>query len=197
MNKKLTAWILTGFIINGCKQHTDTSSAGTGAAPQQKKNYFPVSDYVKSEIAYVDSFPLKIMKYATSNGKTDSEQINNIQFHKIAQAFLPPGLDSASFENRFQENSFMDRSTGSLTFTYSTQDSSNGLKRVDVLATPDPGTDKVKSIYMESMGKDGEIAVTEKVYWVSRKQFTIIRIYEPLNKPSYSTELRVTWDNGQ
>ncbi len=195
--KHLLFCCLSAALLFACKSGSDKTAAGATAADTSTvaKNYFPVLDFLQSEIAYVDSFPLKIMKYTVINGKTDSLQITSAIFKQLANASLPPGLDSASLEKKFRENSFMDQTTGKLTFTYSTKDTANGLKRVDVLASPDMGFDKVKSIYLESTGKDGDMGVTEKIFWKTRESFTVIRVYQPQNQPSYNTQLKLTWDN--
>lgn len=168
------------------------------AAPVDKKNFFPVRDYLQSEIENVDSMPAKLMKYDTRNGKTDSALITLPVFDKMAAEFLVPDLDSSRFENRFEENSFMDQSTGLLTFTYATKDSSYGLRRVDVLATPDPvGTDKVKSIYMESSSGKADSLVLTKMYWRSGNSFSIIHIYQPAHGETGMSQTKVVWGSSE
>jgi hypothetical protein len=162
-----------------------------------RKNYFPVLNFLKSEIAYVDSFPLKIMEYRIRNGKTDSNIINTKTFDRLASAFLIDGLDSSRFEKRFDETSFLDQSNNLLTFTYSTKDTSYGLRRVDVLAVPDRGVDKVKSIYLESSSGNADSLILNKMFWRTRKSFSIIHIYQPRQGVTGTSQTKVVWDNSE
>ncbi|MDP4128718.1 MAG: hypothetical protein Q8918_13750 [Bacteroidota bacterium] len=180
--------VLTVFFYSACHNQPDV--------PPSKKNYFPVRDYLRSQIADVDSVPSKMMEYDIQNGKTDSAVISLQTFNKLAAAFLLPDLDSVRFENRFEENSFLDQSNNLLTFTYSTKDSSYGLRRVDVLATPNPGgTDKVKSIYLESSSSDTDGLKLTKMYWRAGKSFSIIHIYQPAHGETGTSQTNVVWDS--
>ncbi|MFI5124552.1 MAG: hypothetical protein ACHQDF_04445 [Chitinophagales bacterium] len=180
--------VLPVFFYSACHDKPD--------APVAKKNYFPVRDYLQSEIASVDSVPSKMVEYDIRNGKTDSAIISLQTFNKLAAAFLLPDLDSGRFENRFEENSFLDQSSNLLTFTYSTKDSSYGLRRVDVLAIPNPsGTDKVKSIYLESSSGNSDSLKLTKMYWRSGKSFSIIHIYQPAHGEAGTSQTNVVWDS--
>ena len=160
-----------------------------------KKNYLPVAYYLKAEIAEVDSFPFRIMKYQASQGKTDSGIITTAVFDQMAKEFLNPELDSARFENKFEENSFVDRSTNLVSFTYSTKDTGNGLKRVDVLLSPGSGYDKLSSIYMESISKDKDSTLISKMSWKAGRNFSILHIRQPNKGPETTNQTIVVWDS--
>ncbi|HEY4155436.1 MAG TPA: hypothetical protein VGM24_08405 [Puia sp.] len=172
--------------------------AGPGMTDTVKKNYFPVQNFLQGEIAYVDSIPFKLMEYQTRNGKTDSGIITTQKFDGLARAFLPEGLDSSRFEKRFNESSFLDQTNNLLTFTYSTKDTSFGLRRVDVLATQDPGAaDKVKSIYLEVSSGSRDSLVLRKMYWRSKKSFSILQIYQPAHGEAMTSQTTVVWDSSK
>jgi hypothetical protein len=160
-----------------------------------KKNYLPVADYLIAEIAAVDSFPQRIMKYQIVNGKTDSGIITTAAFDQIAREFLLPGLDSSHFEKNFDENSFVDRSTNLVSFTYSTKDTGYGLKRVDVLVSPGAGADKLSSIYMESSTGNKDSSGVIKMSWKAGRNFRILRIMKPGNGPETTSQTIVVWDS--
>ena len=71
-------------------------------------------------------FRSALMRYRMVNGKTDSGIITTPVFDQIAKEFLMPDLDSSHFEKKFEENSFVDRSTNLVSFTYSTKDTGMG-----------------------------------------------------------------------
>ena len=170
--------------------HADTTKAA-----DTKKNFFPVYDYLKSEIAFVDSFPLRIIHYHTDNGKTDSSFTQFPAFNQMAREFLDPALMSPDFENDFSETSFLDQTSQSLTFTYSSKNSRTGLRRVDVLATPGLGFDKVKSIYEEKITLQHDTSIIKKLYWKARRNFQVITITQVGSRPAVASQSRVVWDN--
>ena len=187
----------TSVILLICACHTKQTTTPVTDTVQKdtaKKNYLPVADYLKSEIAAVDSFPLRIMKYVQMNGKTDSALITTAAFDQLAKEFLMPDLDSSSFEKKFDENSFVDRSTELVSFTYSTKDTGNGLKRVDVLLSPGSGMDKLSSIYMESILNNNDSSTISKMSWKAGRNFNILHIRQPKNGPESTTRTMVVWD---
>jgi hypothetical protein len=186
------------FILSFCACHSkqsETTETTVTKTDTAKKNYLPVVYYLKAEIAAVDSFPLRIMKYQVNNGRTDSGIITTAIFDQLAKEFLLPELDSARFESKFEENSFVDRSTNLVSFTYSTKDTGNGLKRVDVLLSPGSGYDKLNSIYMESISKDQDSSLISKMSWKAGRNFSILHIRQPKKGPETTKQTIVVWDS--
>jgi hypothetical protein len=182
--------------IDACHSNqSETVETAVTRTDTAKKNYLPVAYYLKAEIAAVDSFPLRIMKYQVNSGKTDSGIITTAIFDQLAKEFLIPELDSARFENKFEENSFIDRSTDLVSFTYSTKDTGNGLKRVDVLLSPGSGYDKLNSIYMESMSKNKDSSLISKMSWKAGRNFSILHIRQPNKGPQTTNQTIVVWDS--
>jgi hypothetical protein len=190
--------ILTTTIFFICSCHSGQPEAGDINAKKTdtaKKNYLPVADYLKAEIALVDSFPLRIMKYQIVNGKTDSGIITTPVFDQLAKEFLLAELDSSHFEKQFEENSFVDRTTNLVSFTYSTKDTGYGLKRVDVLLLPGPEVTRLSSIYMETISGNEDGKTIRKMSWKAGKNFSILRLQNPKNKPESSNQTIVIWDS--
>lgn len=185
--------ILPFFACNS--NQTEAPETTKTGADTTKKNYLPVTYYLRAEIAAVDSFPLRIMKYQVRNGKTDSGIVTTAIFDQLAREFLTPELDSSYFEKNFEENSFVDRSTNLVSFTYSTKDTVNGLKRVDVLLSPGSGYDKLNSIYMESISVDKDTTLISKLSWKAGRNFSILHIRQPRKGPETTNQTIVVWDS--
>lgn len=190
-------FILLSVILLICachiKQHESTS-VEANQSDTAKKNYLPVAYYLKAEIAGVDSFPLRIMKYQVVNGKTDSGIITTAAFDKLAKEFLVADLDSDRFVNKFEENSFVDRTTNLVSFTYSTKDTGSGLKRVDVLFSPGADVDRLNSVYMESISGNKDSSLISKMSWKAGRNFSILHILQPKNGPEITNQTIVVWD---
>jgi hypothetical protein len=182
------------LLISACRSGNQNETTST-TSDTAKKNYLPVLDYLKSEIAAVDSFPYKLVRYRLIHGKTDSAIITTAVFDQIASAFLLPDLDSSRFEKKFEENSFVDRTTNLVSFTYSTKDTGNGLKRVDVLLSPGGGTDKLHSIYMEAISGNPDSTLISKLSWKAGRNFRILQIHKPRNGAEYISQTIVVWDS--
>jgi len=195
MKRFLISLSVTLFICACNTKPSETTETAVTKTDTAKKNYLPVAYYLRAEIAEVDSFPLRIMRYRVSNGKTDSGIITTAVFDQLAKEFLIPDLDSARFENKFEENSFVDRSTSLVSFTYSTKDTGNGLKRVDVLLSPGSGSDKLNSIYMESISRDKDSALIRKMSWKAGRNFSILHILQPNKGPETTKQTIVVWDS--
>jgi hypothetical protein len=187
---------LAVFLICACHSgQTETAGGKVKNTDTAKKNYLPVADYLKSEIAAVDSQPLLIMKYRIADGKTDSEIVTTKDFDRMAKEFLLPDLDSSLFENKFEENSFIDRSTNLVSFTYSTKDTGYGLKRVDILLSPGSGVDKLNSVYMETISGNKDSSVIRKMSWKAGRNFRILQIKNPGNGQETTSQTIVVWDS--
>jgi hypothetical protein len=185
---------LAMVLIYACRFKHPETEAGIKQADTAKKNYLPVADYLKAEIAMVDSFPLRLMRYHIVNGKTDSGIITTPVFDQLAKEFLSADLDSSHFEKHFEENSFVDRSTNLVSFTYSTKDTGYGLKRVDVLLSPGAGVEKLNTIYMESISGNKDVSIISKMSWKAGRNFRILHIQQPKNGKETLDQTIVVWD---
>jgi hypothetical protein len=194
--KKLFIPALAVFLVFAChSKQPETLGANKNQTDTTKKNYLPVADLLRSEISAVDSLPLRLMKYSIVNGKTDSGIITTPVFDQLAKEFLMSDLDSAHFEKSFEENSFVDRSTNLVSFTYSTKDTGYGLKRVDVLLSPGSGSDKLNSIYLEAISGEKDSSVIRKMTWKAGRNFRILRIQKPKNGLEITNQTIVVWDS--
>jgi hypothetical protein len=175
----------------GPAQATQTAPDTASAA----KNYFPVIDFIRSEIKYVDSLPVGIMKYVSLNGQKDSGYIKLDEFHQLAEEFLPRELNDSNFIDNYEESSFYDRSTKTSTFLYTAKDKSMPVQRVDVLSKPDQVYDKVTSIYIQKNISSDDSFVIKKLYWKPGRHFQISSEKRLEGSAPLETQIKVVWDN--
>ncbi|MGZ5190050.1 MAG: hypothetical protein ACXWCZ_03465 [Flavisolibacter sp.] len=191
--------LLIGFtflsIFIGCNNTGTQTESQLSVDTTTAKAYFPVLDFIKSEIRYVDSLPVGIMKYTTENGKTDSGYIKQPEFHQLAQEFISPALEKESFEKEFSETSFFDNTTQYSNFLYSTANRNITLHRVDVLSKPvDEVYNKVRSIYMEKSFQREDSSFIQKMYWKAGQNF-LINTEITTSKPDVITrQVKVVWN---
>ncbi len=191
--------ILIGFsvlVMMGCNgAEKESKSVKNIDTAQKEKSYFPVVDFIRSEIRYVDSLPIAIIKYSTQNGITDSTIINVDQFHRLAEEFIPAELNKESFEKNFTEMSFFDNTTQFASFLYSTDKKDLQVSRVDVLAKPDDVVyNKVNSIYIEKVIEKPDTSIIRKMYWKAGKNFQINTEIRTADQKIVGNQVKVVWN---
>jgi hypothetical protein len=192
------------LCFNACSHHGQQPASGQQDSvsikgvlsnnDSAKDTFFPVADYLETEILRVDSFPIATMKYTVRNGRTDSGYIQLTEFNELALQFLVPEFQDGSFEKKYTENSFVDRATQSVTFTYSTTDESLPLQRVDVVAASGTQGHLVKSIYLERTRVAGDSVIHQKMFWQAGRNFQIISLIRVKGQPPVQQQVRVVWN---
>jgi hypothetical protein len=170
----------------------DSASAGSdsGAA---KNEFFPVDDYLEAEILSVDSMPMAFWKHVTTRDKSDSSLISTGEFNVLALQFLPPEIRNGGLNKNFTESSFMDKTTQSITFTYTPIDKDLPLQRVDVQTMRGVRAQEVKSVYMERNRSAGDSVILQKLLWRSKHGFTIVNEMRIKGQAPKEEQIRVSW----
>ena len=196
--KNWLVFIACLFVLLACKNSTppkediQPDTTNTIDSSSIAKEYFPVLDYIKSEIARVDSLQIGILKLTTRRGKTDSTYIKSDEFKKLSEEFITDELETDNFKKEFQESSFYDQTSKTPTFSYSTTNKNLEVQRVDVLIQTTEGYDKVNSIYMEKITKDADSPIIKKLYWKAGKSFQIITVNN--NNPAEIIHTKLIWN---
>lgn len=185
----------------GCHQKASSGGSDTAKVDSSLSNrdstqqaFFPVGEYLISEINYVDSTPLAIRKYIIQHNRTDSAFIQPAEFNGLAREFIIPELDPDSMKTNYLENSFQDETTGYLTLNYTPRNKEAPLQRIDVLVTPGKTSNKVRSIYMEKLSRKGDTMEIKKLYWQVRQSFQVITTLQLTRKEPIVRQLKVAWD---
>lgn len=191
--KYLAFFLLAGAAASfAACGHSNPSDA---AAPKDSVSnpYFPVADYLESEILYVDSTPTALWKYVTHKGRTDSSFIGVPEFNSLAIQFLPPEIRDSGWERHFSETSFSDKATKSITFTYATRDKGHGVQRVDVLTTPGVRAQEVRTVYVEQSRESGDSLIIRKMLWRSKIGFQIVTLTRVKGQDADEQQIKVVW----
>jgi hypothetical protein len=192
--KNFSAFFLAGSLLMATACGSPSSSPAVQKEDSVSTSFLPVADYLRGEISNVDSTPLAIRKYITRDNRADSSFIQAEEFNQLAKEFLCPELAADIFSKNFSENSFMDKTTGYLTFTYSTRNKALPLQRVDVLAAPGPTTDKIKSIYLERTTPSGDTLIVKRMFWQTGRSFLILTSHQLPGKAPLVNQEKVVWN---
>ena len=181
-------------IVTGCADSSGNSANENNQDSAVAKNYYPVKDLIRNEIAKADSFFTTFKKYTIQNNKTDSSIIQPEEFRQLASEFATDELSKEALEKEYSEASFLDQTTGFYTFTYSTTNTSLAFQRVDVLATSGDGFDKINSYYLEKISAQGDTLIKKKVYWKAGKSFQVITETTINNQSPQTGQYKVVWN---
>jgi hypothetical protein len=196
--KRIFLFLPALFILaHACKQKPKEPAPGTSQSTEdslETNSFLPVADFIKNDIARVDSFAGGIVRKMTIDGKKDSTFIQLPAFHQLANQFLVPQLDSASFHEHFRESSLMDETTQMLNFIYTSKQPDWPLQKVMVYVQPSLQNDKVKRIYMERVFTSGDTAIQQKLTWKMQTYFYIITLRQPKNGPAVTSMEKAIWD---
>jgi hypothetical protein len=196
---KLIKFLLPALIVMvvACKHKSNNEPVASVPNSQDSVSagsFLPVAEFIKSDITRVDSFSGGILRKANTNGKKDSSYIQLPQFHQLANQFLLPELDSASFHEHFTESSMMDETTEMLNFIYTPKQADWPLRKVMVYISPATTGDKVNRIYMEREFNRGDTAFHQKFTWKTGAYFYIISLQQPNHGPAVTSMEKVIWD---
>lgn len=187
--------VIFSIIIFCIRCKNNFSSATNNIAKDSTSNepYYPISDYIRNQVAYVDTMPLAIDKLVFENGKRiDSNIIDRPTFKKMAEEFEQPDLNLNTIKPLYRENTYNDLSMNSVTFTYDTKDPNQELQQATVLINPD--TKKVKNIIFKKIKMNGDTIITLNGLWKNNMNFQINYTLQPKTGLAIERQVKVIWD---
>src|ERR1700743_3802373 len=111
--KYLAVSFLTGVLLSACVHpgqpaHNSQDSLPGSDSGAAKNTFFPVAEFLETEILAVDSMPLALKQFTVHKDKTDSVFLTVPQFNALALQFIPPEMRDDGLEKNFTESSFVD-----------------------------------------------------------------------------------------
>lgn len=194
MDYRIIVFLLSSSVLFSCKQK-NTAAEVAGSDSTVRKEYFPVYDFLKSQIREVDSLPGGIRIYTSSGNHTDSGYITTAQFDELAAQFTSEQIKEPAFTTGFNETNFYDRSSKTSTFMYQSTDTANPVKRVDILTKARDTYDKVSSIYMEKQQPFTDSTVIRKMIWKTGSFFQVTQLINYPSRPAVERQVKVVWNN--
>jgi hypothetical protein len=158
-----------------------------------KQRFFPVTSYLKGEIANIKKAGINPLKYTTTNAQTDSVWVKLENLDSEVQEFLHPDIDSANLIRLYTEESFLDQSINTITFTYNPVALlPDSMKLIHWDVYVDPETNTIKRVYLvKQIDKNKTMQLT----WVSNEwcKKTIISTDEK-GESKVESEVKLVWD---
>jgi len=189
--------LITALFITACNSHlpktiTAKTEKTDSVAPQQ--DFFPVPDYIGGQLKIIDSLQLPISKSVTINNKTKLSAATDSELRELAQNFRQPDISDPSLKKFYTETSIADQSVPSVTFIYSTANSTLPVQKINVYVKPDPvENDKVTGIYIEKIFTRNDTSFNQKLYWKTGKNMQIITEKKVKESVLPVEQVKITW----
>lgn len=189
----VSVMIYFGTIFFSCKSNPDSVAASQQDTSTANKEYYPISGYIKSQLLWLDSVPLAVIKYTTKDHHTDTSIVEKKDFNSIAEELSLPDISSSALKNQYDEVSFIDASLGTITLTYSAKNDTALVRKADVLL--DQNSTAVRTIYIEKIVKVSDSISTRKILWTANKNCLVTTIIQKPGSPESILEEKYVWDD--
>ncbi len=184
------SFILLTFALYNCTNNNTSSDQSKNDT--DGKAFYPVGNYILSQLAYIDSMPLAIIKYTTIHNATDTSIMEKKEFRHIAAAFMTPDISSPELRSQYEEHSFIDATLGTITLTYTARNDNLPLRKADILL--DQENTGVKTIYIEKIIPGTDSSVVKKMLWVANRNCQITTLVQKEGQPEDVILERYVWD---
>lgn len=156
-------------------------------------NYFPVTNYLRGQLAEIRDSYVTPLKYIINGDKKDSVWIKPEDLENSFAPFFQPVIDTANMAAHFKESKFNDQSVNAFTFTYDPAGKlpdSIQLRHWDVYVNPETG--RVRRVYLVKQISPG---TQQQLTWEAEEKWCkILDITTSADgKLSVSGEQKITW----
>ncbi|HEV7329862.1 MAG TPA: hypothetical protein VGN63_02385 [Flavisolibacter sp.] len=186
---RLLAFFVCLIILAGCK-------AKKNKAEIPAEQFFPVTDYIKGELAKLDTSLATFYKIETVNGINDTVPIRNSDVKRYARDFATlPDISSDELRNDYQITHEYDDMLNAFVFMFTTNED-HPVKREDVVLDPAPnaqGKNDIQSIFVELWQNNGDTLVRKNMLWEAGKNFQITTVSEA-GGTQQTKKLQVVWN---
>jgi hypothetical protein len=183
----------TGIILSGCKPGAAPVAGSEQDTPAANKEYYPIAGYIQSQLRWLDSVPLAVIKYTTVNNHTDTSILEKKDFNAIAGALFSPDISVLPLKEQYDEVSFIDASLATISLTYAARNDTALVRKADVLLNQ--SNSAVSTIYVEKISRVADSTLTQKILWTANKSCLVTTITHKTGTPERITEERYVWDD--
>lgn len=183
------AFVICSIFLLSCKEKKKN-----GTVPEE--DFFPVTAFLKGEIARMDSSLATFYKIETAEGKSDTTAIKNTEVKQYAADFAGlPDISSENLKDDYQFTKEYDDILNAYAFIYTTKEN-HPVRREDVvldIAPNEQGKNDVKSIFVEHWQDKGDSLVRKNMLWETGKNFQITTVTEA-GGTQKTKKLQVVWN---
>jgi hypothetical protein len=176
--------------------NNNKNSSAIQAKESEDLNFFPVTSFLKGQMAELDSMQVTSLHTITVNAKIDSVWLKKEEIKPLLQDFFFQEINPTNLTRFFKVTKFNDQSINAITFTYDpikVLPDSITFRHWDIYINPETG--KITKVYIVKLQNENGNSYTKQLTWQTDKWAKIITF---LNKPDGNMELikegKVIWD---
>jgi len=163
---------------------------------QKKNDAFPAIDFIRAQVANVDTSLYRILKLVSVTDSTyDTTFAKREDFKNLAKDFLETPDISKKFGGKYTEERMMNNELGLAVFIATTQDEDLEVRRQEVRILPDPPNDQIQSIYIEKLKGNNDSSVLKRMTWYTDRKFQIVTITQKKNQKEKTSVMQVIWND--
>ena len=196
MKLYLIAFLL--FLFTACHTKKNTPEPTPGVAVPEKDtedtaaNFFPVTAFIKGEIAAIKNKGMAPKIKTKSGNFTDSSFLKISDFQNAFEDFISPVIDTANLKGRFVETKFLDQTLNAFTLTCDPKNNkadSFAYRHWDVYIDAD--NNHVTRVYLvKNIGSDRQLQLT----WQSGKWCKIVTLKTTGDHTEIEREEKISWN---
>ncbi|HZH36958.1 MAG TPA: hypothetical protein VEX65_06775, partial [Flavisolibacter sp.] len=166
----------------------------TSGVPEE--DHFPVSSYLKGQLAQLDTSLSSFYKVETADGKSDTVAIKNSEVRQYAADFAGlPDIGSKDLKDDYELTKEYDDILKALVFIYTTKEK-HPVRREDVvmkMEQDEQGRNEVQSVFVELWNEQNDTVVRKNMLWEPNKNFRITTVTEA-GGAQKTKKLQVFWN---
>lgn len=185
MNRGLL--FLLSLIIISCKNKSED---------KENISFFPVSSFIKSQVAEIDTSVYPILKIVTTGSLSDTVYIKREDFRQYANDFLNmPDISTKTWNDDYIETKMYDEDLKMVILNYMPKDVDNEIRRQEVMIAPgQQSDDKVKTIIIDRVITNKDSSVQKNMLWQVDKHFQVVTVTNKNSQPEKIQKLKVVWN---
>jgi hypothetical protein len=158
---------------------------------------FPALQFIKSQVAHVDTSVYRIIKIVKTDSTIDTTYINRENFKLEAKDFLTlPDISSADLKDDYVETKLYDADLDQVSLSYMPKEKGE-ITRQEVLIKRSAEGDKVTSIYINRTISASGTTTQKIMFWQVDKRFRIVTITGHNKEPEKTVTVDVVWNGFQ
>lgn len=174
-------------LVMSCGNNPDPAKTS-----QKNKDFYPVRAFIQQELKSIDSLPVAIFLYTDQDGGTDTTIVDKSAFRVLAEAAAQPDISQPPLRDGYEETVFLDATLNLVTMSYRPlKETGSPIRKIDVYIHP--GTEQVKSVYIEKQESAGDSTILEKTVWSAGKQVQMTRLISRNGQADRLENRRFSW----
>ncbi len=183
-------WLLT-FVVIICSCKNKTANVPLLVAEEDSlESFFPVTEYLKGQVAIIKSNPLNPLKIERVSGKSDSVYVKLEELDSLFDVFLHPVIDTVNLMNAYKQSRFYDKTIDLYTLSYEAKNPGKlkeGLLSWVVYVSPQ--NNMVNRVYLiKELPNKNKLQLT----WQSDKQCTMVEVGRSTKHPDENAVVKET-----